>query len=143
MSWISMTSEFYSCAARTWCVSRISFTLQNRYQRVLAQNLVVLAFQKKGTIPASSVTLDGNKFSVPSGDKAMMWNPPTCGTLRLTFESMRMPPKLDACFPNAEIQFTLFALGKSVMASQRRALLELVTSSDKCAQLCCFCQLLV
>ena len=104
-----------------------------RYQRVLAQNLAVLAFQKKGSIPPSSVTLDGGKFSIPAGEKAMMWNPPAGGTLCLTFESMRMPPKLDACFPNAEIQFTLYALSKSVMASQRRALIELVTSSDKYA----------
>jgi hypothetical protein len=44
---------------------------------------------------------------------------------------MRLPPKLDSCFPDAEIQFTLFALSKSVMASQRRALIELITSSDK------------
>ena len=105
--------------------------VRRRYNRVLAQNLAVLAFQKKGTIPLSSVTLDGGKFSVPTGEKAMMWNPPMSGTLCLTFESMRMPPKLDSCFPNAEILFTLFALSKSVMISQRRALIELVTSSDK------------
>jgi hypothetical protein len=110
------------------CLGNVSFT--GRYQRVLAQNLVVLAFQKKGFIPASSVTLDGSKFSVPSGEKAMMWNPPVKGVLCLTFESMRMPPKLDACFPAAEIQFTLVALSKSVMASQRRAIIELITSSD-------------
>ena len=103
----------------------------NRYQRVLAQNLAILAFQKKGYIPVSSVTLDGNKFNVPTGEKATMWNPPSSGVLCLTFESMRLPPKLDSCFPDAEIQFTLFALSKSVMASQRRALIELITSSDK------------
>jgi hypothetical protein len=99
---------------------------------VLAQNLVVLAFQKKGAILATSVTLDGSKFSVPSGEKAMMWSPPTSGLLRLTFESTRMPPKLDSCFPDAEIQFTLVALSKSVMTSQRRAIIELVSSSDMC-----------
>ncbi len=127
MSWTSATS---AGRGRTAPLT-ILVTPQRRYQRVLAQNLAVLAFQKKGTIPASSVMLDGKKFTLPSGEKAMMWNPPSSGTLRLTFESLRMPPKLDACFPNAEIQFTLFALSKSVMASQRRALIELVTSSDK------------
>lgn len=105
-------------------------TRTGRYQRVLAQNLAVLAYQKKGMIPASSVTLDGSKFSVPTGEKAMMWNPPVSGVLCFTFESNRMPPKLDACFPDAEIQFTIVALSKSVMASQRRAILELVTSGD-------------
>jgi hypothetical protein len=65
----------------------------------------------------------------------MMWNPPAKGVLCLTFESMRMPPKLDSCFPAAEIQFTLVALSKSVMASQRRAIIELITSSDMYAEL--------
>ncbi len=77
------------------------------------------------------MTLNGGKFSIPSGEKAMMWDPPMSGKLCLTFESTRMPPKLDSCFPEAEIQFTLYALSKSVMMSQRRALIELVTSSDK------------
>ena len=102
-----------------------------RYERVLAQNLAILAFQKKGMIPASSVTLDGKKFAIPTGEKAMTWDPPTAGVLCFSFESMRMPPKLDSCFPDPEIQFTLYALGKSVLASQRSALIELVTSSDK------------
>ena len=127
-SWTQQTSESFKRVA-VWPAAAAR-DARRRYNLVLAQDLAVLAFQMKGTTPLSSVTRDGGKFNIHTGDKAMMWNPPMSGTLCLTYESMHMPPMLDSCFPNAEILFTLFALSKSVMISQRRALIELVTSSD-------------